>query len=55
MKIYHDQYKYAPNVLNSFNLKSIGEYHNLYLTSDILLLADVFENFRKTCYSTITS
>ena len=44
-----DQYKHAQNVWNTFNLKSIGEYHNLYLTSDILLLGDVFENFRKRC------
>ena len=45
-----EQYKHAQKVWNNFNMKTMGDYHDVYLKSDILLLADVFENFRKTCH-----
>ena len=42
-------YRHGKKVLKKFKLKQLGDYHDLYVQSDTLLLADVFENFRNTC------
>ena len=42
-------HRHANNVFKNFKLKHLGEYHNLYVQSDTLLLADVFENFTNMC------
>ena len=42
-------YRHGNNVFKRFKLKNLEEYHDLYVQSDSLLLADVFENFRNTC------
>ena len=36
-------------VSKNFEIKNLGEYHNLYVQSDTLLLADVFETFQNKC------
>ena len=42
-------YRHAKRVYKEFKLKNLGDYHDLYVQSDTLLLADVFLNFRNKC------
>ena len=39
-------YRHAKKVFKNFNNKNLGDYHDLQVQIDTLLLADVFENFR---------
>ena len=42
-------YRHANNVFKKFKVKNLGEYHDLYVQSDTLLLDDVLENFENKC------
>ena len=42
-------YRHALKVFNKFNINYLGEYKDLYVQSDTILLADVFESFRNLC------
>ena len=44
-----EDYKHAQNVWSHFGCRTMRDYHDLYLRSDVLLLADVFESFRDLC------
>ena len=50
--ISNEDYKHANHVWKSFNCQTFKDYHMLYLKSDTLLLADVFENFETACLET---
>ena len=47
--ISNDDYAHAQNVWQKLNINNLGGYHDLYIKTDILLLAGIFENFRNMC------
>lgn len=49
----NEDYAHAQNVWKEFNIQNFGEYLQLYMTLDILLLACVFENFRQNTFKSI--
>ena len=44
-----EDYEHAQRVWEVFRIKNLGEYHELYVQSHTLLLADVFEHFKDKC------
>ena len=47
--ISNEDYKHAQNVWKTFECKTMRDYHDLYLKTDVMLLADVMENYRNVC------
>lgn len=52
-EISDEDYAHAHEIWKTFNLKTLGQYSDLYLATDVCILADVFENFRDICLQTL--
>ena len=52
VSVSRSEYNHALKVFTELKCGSLGDYHDLYLTTDVLLLASVFEAFREVCYQT---
>lgn len=52
--ISEDGYAHALKVYEKMNCKTFKDYHMTYLRTDVVLLADIFENFRDLCMSYLT-
>ena len=44
-----EDYEHACRVWREFGIKNMGEYHDLYLRTDVILLANLFKSFRRVC------
>ena len=44
-----NDYQHAQRVWKEFKVRNLGDYHDLFLRMDVILLANVFEAFRDTC------
>ena len=44
-----EDYDEAVSIYNAFSCQNLGEYHDIYLETDVFLLADIFEKSRKVC------
>ena len=47
--ITNEDYVHAQKVWEVFKIKNLGEYHDLYVQTDTILLAEIYENFRNKC------
>ena len=47
--ISEDDYQHAQKVWEEFGIRDLGDYHDLYLRTDVVLLANMYEAFRDTC------
>ena len=49
-----EEYEFAKEVWEKFKLKNLGELHDLYMNTDVMILADVFESFRERAVANIS-
>ena len=49
VEITKEQHTFALGVYNDFKCRNLGDYHDVYLRTDVLFLGDIFQKFREVC------